>query len=129
MSLALGPPLGDNSPQNVAIGLKTDPVAFGTAAGAAVIRNSQRCRRFASRPIDSRSQLSKIGMPIENVRRYQIKRRVRSEGQEEQLRLACPFIEMGRRVAVSPPIVANSGAEGGERWSQRSGRHSARVEL
>ena len=67
MSLALGPPLGDNSPQNVAIGLKTDPVAFGTAAGAAVIRNSQRCRRFASGPIDSRSQLSKIGMPIETI--------------------------------------------------------------
>jgi len=43
---------------------------------------------------------------------YQIKSRVRSEGQEEQLRLACPFIEMGRREAVSPPIVANSGAEG-----------------
>ena len=60
---------------------------------------------------------------------YQIKSRVRSEGQEEQLRLACPFIEMGRREAVSPPIVANSGPEGGKRWSKRSGRHSARVEL
>ena len=56
-------------------------------------------------------------MPIENVRRYQIKRRVRSEGQEEQLRLACPFIEMGRPEAVSLPIVANSGAEG--KWDRK----------
>jgi len=61
------PRLCHNSPQNVAIGFKTDPVAFGTAAGAAVTRNSQRCRRFASRPINSRSQLSKIGMPIETI--------------------------------------------------------------
>ena len=60
---------------------------------------------------------------------YQIKSRVRSEGQEEQLRLACPFIEMGRREAVSPHIVAKQRDRGGERWSKRSGRHSARVEL
>src|SRR6185437_10387463 len=50
--------------QNVAMGFNTDPVAPGTAAGAAVTRNSQRFRRSASRPINSRSRLSKIGIPI-----------------------------------------------------------------
>src|SRR5215471_20750238 len=50
--------------QNVAIGLSTDPVAPGTAAGEAVTRNSQRLRLSASRPTSSRSRLSKMGMPM-----------------------------------------------------------------
>src|ERR1700686_4711631 len=50
--------------QKVAIGFNTEPVAKGTAAGDAVTRNSQRLRLAASLPICSRSQLSKIGIPI-----------------------------------------------------------------
>ncbi len=53
-----------HTPQNVAIGFSAEPVAPGTASGAAVMRKSQRCRRFASLLINSRSQLSKMGIPM-----------------------------------------------------------------
>ena len=43
--------------QKVAMGLSTEPVAPGTAAGEAVTRNSQRLRCSASRPTNSRSQI------------------------------------------------------------------------
>src|SRR5262245_6927999 len=46
------------------MGFRAEPVAPGTANGAAVNRNSQRCLRFDSLLSSSRSQLSKIGIPI-----------------------------------------------------------------
>src|SRR5207237_562456 len=52
------------STQNVATGFNGDPVPPPTVNGAAVIRNSQRCSRLAASLSASRSQLSKIGMPI-----------------------------------------------------------------
>src|SRR5215467_11909651 len=51
-------------PQNVAIGFSGEPVPPPTARGAAVIRNSQRCCLLAISLSDSRSQLSKIGIPM-----------------------------------------------------------------
>ena len=51
-------------PQKVAIGFSGDPVPPSTGSGAAVTRNSQRLSRSESFASSSRSQLSKIGIPI-----------------------------------------------------------------
>ena len=50
--------------QNVAIGFNGDPVPPFTGIGAALTRNIQRFRFAAASPSASRSQLSKIGVPI-----------------------------------------------------------------
>src|SRR5262249_3763114 len=50
--------------QKVAIGFRAEPFAPGTASGAAVSRNIHRGLRLASRPSNSRSQLSKKGTPM-----------------------------------------------------------------
>jgi hypothetical protein len=50
--------------QKIAVGLIGEPVPPGTASGASVNRNTQRCCSAATWATRSRSMLSIIGMPI-----------------------------------------------------------------